>query len=139
MAGSRSRSAALILVNNEFNGTIYNMLGGITEWKGEGYPTKVGNQPPYQPDKPSGQIIVNIGISYSYYTITTDPDNDTVKYGWDWNGDSIVDEWTDYNLSGTSNNMSHSWNTTGTDNVKVITGVSGGLLIIIVSSDEKSL
>lgn len=36
--GGRSRIAANILAENEFNGVIYNMLGGITEWKNQGYP-----------------------------------------------------------------------------------------------------
>jgi len=40
-SGGRSASAAIILVNSEFNGTIYNMVGGITAWKGAGLPTKL--------------------------------------------------------------------------------------------------
>ncbi len=39
-SGGRSASAATILVQNEFNGVIYNMLGGITEWKNKGYPVE---------------------------------------------------------------------------------------------------
>ena len=31
--------AANILAENNFNGTIYNMLGGLNEWKNQGYPT----------------------------------------------------------------------------------------------------
>jgi len=38
--GGRSTSAANMLVENEFNGVIYNMLGGINEWKNQGYPTE---------------------------------------------------------------------------------------------------
>jgi len=119
-SGGRSGSAVQIIDGSEFNGKIYNMLGGITAWKGAGFPTKTGNQPPNQPDKPSGPITCNIEISYTFSTTTTDPNDDTIKYGWDWNGDSIVDEWTSYYLPGTQVNMSHAWISTGTYNVKVI-------------------
>ena len=38
--GGRSSAAADILVDNNFNGVIFNMIGGITEWKNQGYPVK---------------------------------------------------------------------------------------------------
>ncbi len=38
-SGVRSLMAAEILVENDFTGTIYNMLGGIVAWKAAGYPT----------------------------------------------------------------------------------------------------
>jgi len=44
-SGGRSLTAAEILVENEFNGTIYNMLGGLSAWKTAGFPT-LTNQPP---------------------------------------------------------------------------------------------
>jgi rhodanese-related sulfurtransferase len=37
--GGRSKIAANILAENNFNGVIYNMLGGLKEWKNQGYPT----------------------------------------------------------------------------------------------------
>lgn len=37
--GGRSKAAANILIENNFNGVVYNMLGGITDWKNKGYPT----------------------------------------------------------------------------------------------------
>jgi rhodanese-related sulfurtransferase len=118
-SGGRSRTAAIILNDSEFNGTIYNMLGGITSWKTAGFPTKTGNQVPNQPAKPSGSTNVRTEVSYIYSTITTDPDIDSVKYGWDWDGDDIVDEWTDYNISGITINTSHTWDNPGTYDVKV--------------------
>ena len=42
LSGGRSASASQILQNNDFNGTIYNMLGGIISWKSSGYPTISG-------------------------------------------------------------------------------------------------
>ena len=38
-AGGRSKSAAQLLADNKFDGTIYNMLGGFKDWKNKGYPT----------------------------------------------------------------------------------------------------
>ena len=119
-SGGRSASAANILVNSEFNGTIYNMVGGITAWKGAGLPTKLGNEPPYQPDEPSGPPAGITEYLYWFSTSTVDPDDDAVKYGWDWNGDDIVDDWTSYHPSATPVNISHSWTVAGTYDVKVI-------------------
>jgi rhodanese-related sulfurtransferase len=39
-SGGRSRSAAQILSDSGFNGTLYNMMGGINAWKNAGYPAK---------------------------------------------------------------------------------------------------
>lgn len=44
-AGGRSVTAAEILVENNFSGVLYNMLGGITAWKSAELPT-LTNQPP---------------------------------------------------------------------------------------------
>ncbi len=118
-AGSRSSNAAQILVDNDFNGTIYNMLGGITTWKSLGYPTKMGNQLPSLPDMPSGPTTGRTNALYSYYTSTTDSDDDVVRYGWDWDGDATVDEWTDFYPSATTVNTSHSWANPGTFHVQV--------------------
>ena len=41
-SGGRSASASSILSNTEFNGTIYNMVGGIGSWKTTGYPILEG-------------------------------------------------------------------------------------------------
>jgi len=38
----RTGITAQILVDNGFQGAVYNMLGGITEWKAEGFPTVEG-------------------------------------------------------------------------------------------------
>jgi len=84
----------------------------------------IGNNPPDKPSKPSGPTSGKPGTSYTYSTSTTDPESDKVKYGWDWNGNSIVDEWDDnggsYYNSGVSISTSHSWSAQGTYNVKVV-------------------
>jgi len=76
-------------------------------------------EPPNVPDKPSGPTSGITGTSYPYYTTTTDPNGDNIRYGWDWDGDDTVDEWSNFVLSGSTDTRSHSWSTVGTFNVKV--------------------
>jgi hypothetical protein len=88
-----------------------------------GDPSMGVNLPPNTPSQPSGPTSGIAGNSYTYSTSATDPTNDMVKYGWDWDGDNIVDEWDDnngnYYASGTPISTSHAWGATGTFNVKV--------------------
>jgi len=77
------------------------------------------NQLPLTPNRPSGPTSISAGQSGSYTTSTTDPDTDSVKYGWDWNGDGSIDEWTGYYGSGATCSTPHSWYAPGTYYVKV--------------------
>jgi hypothetical protein len=77
------------------------------------------NHNPNIPSKPSGPTSGTTGNSYTFSTNTTDQDNDKVKYGWDWNGDGIVDEWSSLVASGTIDSRSHSWSSTRTYHVQV--------------------
>ncbi len=83
--------------------------------------------PPDKPNTPSGETSGKTGKTYPYTTSTIDSDNDMVKYGWDWNGDNTVDEWTGFYPSGTTISTSHSWEIDGTFNVKVIAEDTDGL------------
>ncbi len=78
------------------------------------------NNPPNTPSKPSGPSSGNMGSSLSFSTSTTDPDDDSVKYGWDWNGDDTIDEWSSFLSSGSVDTRSHSWSSVGTYDVQVI-------------------
>ena len=42
-----------------------------------------------------------------------------MAYGWDWNGDDTVDEWTTWYASGAPCTTSHQWDTRGTYDLKV--------------------
>ena len=44
-SGGRSFIATQILIENNFNGKIYNMVGGINAWKAAGLPTVKGLMP----------------------------------------------------------------------------------------------
>ncbi|MCK5112516.1 MAG: hypothetical protein KAQ84_03135, partial [Thermoplasmatales archaeon] len=88
-----------------------------------GDPSMGMNLPPNTPSQPSGPASGVAGTTYTYITSTTDPSSDKVKYGWDWDGDNVVDQWDDnggsYYSSGTPISTSHSWGATGTFNVRV--------------------
>jgi agmatine/peptidylarginine deiminase len=83
------------------------------------------NNPPEKPSRPSGETQGNTGTSYPYSTNATDPDGDKLEYGWDWNGDDIVDQWDNnggnYYTSGTEISTYHTWSEDGTYLVKVKT------------------
>ncbi|HHH80287.1 MAG TPA: hypothetical protein ENL13_05240 [Thermoplasmatales archaeon] len=119
-SGGRSSIAANLLSCSGFNGTIYNMLGGITEWKNTGLPTKTGNTSPNQPTQPKGPVVGEENILLNYSCNATDSDNDVIRYGWDWDGDDNVEEWTDYYPSEVTVALTHSWTKAGRYNIKVM-------------------
>jgi len=75
--------------------------------------------PPNTPSTPSGPSSLDIDDAGEYSTSATDPDGDRIKYGWDWDGDDVVDEWTNLYQSGNTVKTSHSWSSPGTYYVKV--------------------
>ena len=114
--GSRSVTAANILISNGFNGTIYNMLGGITEWKSSGFPT-VGNQPPSIPEI-TGPVSGTPGEEYEYTLLSNDPDGDEVFYCINWSDGTSELCFGPYS-SNEEIIVSHTWEETGTYIVKV--------------------
>ena len=109
-----------IVEESDFNGTVYNMLGGINQWIKDELPMEYGNHLPDQPETPKGPIVGTIDFSYNFSTITTDSDEDAVRYGWSWDGDNITDEWSSYFASDTNADISHLWSIPGTYEVLVI-------------------
>ena len=83
--------------------------------------------PPLKPITPSGPTSGKVGKTYTYTTSTTDPDGDKLKYGFDWNGDGIVDDWTGFIDSGSIASKSHSWDEKGTYEIKVKAEDENGL------------
>lgn len=82
-------------------------------------PSEIINEPPFPPAIPTGYASCYANCSYVYVTSTEDPEGDQIRYGWDWDGDGTVDEWSDYYESGHMDDRLHLWTTTGTYNVKV--------------------
>jgi catechol 2,3-dioxygenase-like lactoylglutathione lyase family enzyme len=80
------------------------------------------------PAKPLGASITIKGKSYEYSTQTSDFDGDTVRYGWDWDGDYTIDEWTSFFPSDTKVTSAHSWDTPGNYEIRVTAEDSHGNL-----------
>ena len=78
------------------------------------------NNPPNKPNTPTGPSSGTKDISYQFSTSTTDPDGDQFKYGWDWNGDDIIDEWSELMNNGTIETRTHTWSSPGTYNIQVL-------------------
>jgi len=77
------------------------------------------NQGPNKPDKPSGPTSSMVGTECTFSTSTTDPEGGQIKYGWDWTGNKVVDDWSKYYSSGETCEMTHSWDKKATYNVRV--------------------
>jgi len=108
--GGRSWVATQILVDSDFAGTIYNMVGGTTAWKTAGLPMRT-NDPPEPPDI-QGPGSGKKKTYYDFILNSQDPDEDGVKYFIDW-GDGNT-EWTDFSESGQPLIVNHAWDKQGT-------------------------
>jgi len=88
----------------------------------------ISNNQPNPPSNPTGTTSGYHGVSYTYSTSATDPDNHQVKIYFDW-GDG-TGTWTDYVNSGQSVSKSHTWNAPGNYDVKAkakdTCGLEGG-------------
>jgi rhodanese-related sulfurtransferase len=109
--GYRSLLSAYILMYEEFNGTIYNMLGGITAWQDAGYPIR-NNTPPATPDI-EGPENGGPGVNLTFKFSTSDAEGDVVYYLIDWN-DSTTPEWIGPYAQGNEVPLVHSWEEKGT-------------------------
>ncbi|UCD14469.1 MAG: hypothetical protein JSW60_03370 [Thermoplasmatales archaeon] len=90
--------------------------------------TEISDGAPDPPSKPSGNTSGYICIDYNYSTNTTDPGGLNISYGWDWDGDLIVDEWTDWYKSNETCNISHFWWEPGEYNISVRANNTNGSL-----------
>jgi hypothetical protein len=83
------------------------------------YELYITNAPPETPSAPSGPSEGVVTLDYDFTASTTDPDDDMVAYGWDYDGDFVVDEWTDFFDSGATCEVTYSWDDPGTYNIRV--------------------
>jgi rhodanese-related sulfurtransferase len=114
--GGRSKTAANLLVENNFDGIIYNMLGGIDAWILAGYPTKA-NSPPSIPTI-NGENKGKVGEEYQYTLNTTDIDQDDIYYYVNWS-DNTPDQLAGPYHPGEAAILSHIWSEKGTYTLKV--------------------
>jgi hypothetical protein len=88
-----------------------------------GDPSMGMNLAPFSPIQPTGPTTGITGIQYTYSSVSFDPTGDNIKYGWDWNGDGIVDQWDNnngaYYISGQPCVIPHSFITPGSYNIQV--------------------
>ena len=71
------------------------------------------NTPPGTPEQPEGPTEGVVNVEYIYTTSATDPDDESLEYGWDWDGDGSVDEWT------STETANHIWTEAGSYEVQV--------------------
>lgn len=114
--GVRSFNAVKLLIDNGFNGTIYNMIGGITEWKNQLLPVK----PNEAPDKPTitGSNNGKVGIPYKYTFTTADTDYDDIYYCIEWDnlsGEECVGPFSVSELG----SATHTWEHQGSYTIRV--------------------
>jgi len=114
--GSRSTAVANLLVEHDFTGIIYNMIGGIDAWTLAGYPTKP-NMPP-NPPAITGDVKGKPGEEYHYTISTTDADSDDVYYYVNWS-DNTIDQLVGPYHSGEAAILNHIWSEKGTYTLKV--------------------
>ncbi len=88
--GYRSLLSAYMIMAGNFNGTIYNMLGGITAWLAAGYPIRNNTQP----DAPTvnGPSKGGAGAVLEYNLSTADAEGDAVYYIIDWDDNTTTEE-----------------------------------------------
>jgi len=102
-----------------------------------------GNIPPNTPSKPSGPESGLPGTSYTFSTSATDLDNDKIRYGWDWDGNFEIDEWSELISSGSTDVREHLWNSSGAYFVRVKAEDENGVqsdwsevLAVFIESEE---
>ena len=92
----------------------------LTEENQDAYPrSSLNNNPPSKPIKPDGPTNGDCYETYYYSTMATDPDNDFLVYGWDWDGDLVIDEFKGFFDSGEEISESNRWKEKGTYEIRV--------------------
>lgn len=113
-SGYRSLLACYVLCDAGFNGTVYNMIGGITAWIEEGYPIR-NNTPPYAPviigEHPRARQPTK-GPTKSYTITTIDPDDDKIYLLINWH-DGTYEGWIGPYDSGEEVTINHTFSAMG--------------------------
>lgn len=76
------------------------------------------NLAPLTPNSPEGPITGVVNVLLSFEATTTDPNDDSISYQFDW-GDGTLSSWSNYVPSGDTASIAHSYLQIGTYTVKV--------------------
>ncbi len=80
--------------------------------------TSAGDEPPRTPDAPVGPDSGVVNVSYTFRTSTTDADNDSLAFQFDW-GAGDTSNWLGPVPAGETLSVSHSWSVPGTYGIHV--------------------
>jgi YVTN family beta-propeller protein len=87
-------------------------IGSIVLFAGRAMP------PPVTPGEPTGPSTGDVGVSYGFTAVTTDPQNLPLAYQFDW-GNGVMGAWSPYVPSGEPVTMHHEWSAGGAYHVRV--------------------
>ena len=98
---------------------------------------------PDVPAVPTGPAFCFKDTTYTFQTVVSDPDGDSVAVRFDW-GDSTLSAWSDFFASGETIELTHAWSDTGTymvrawaqDQEYVASDFSDGLSVMVVLSPD---
>jgi len=97
----------------------WNIISSWSEEKRVGRITfEIENNPPAKPII-EGPTVLKPYEEGKFTATATDPDNNNIQYGWDWNNDGKVDEWTKAKESGQPSSKIKSWDKRGTYTIRV--------------------
>ena len=114
--GYRSYLVSIILCNASFTGTVYNMLGGITDWVAQEYPIRNNTQP--EAPTINGPKTVKKRQQIDYNLSATDPEDDAIYFWVDWCGEGHCGKWQGPYASGEEVTLNHTWSKKGNYTIK---------------------
>jgi len=117
--GYRSLLGSYLLCGEGFTGTVYNMLGGITEWIAQGYPIRNNTQPSVPTIDGPTTVTKNEDVDFIFSA--EDAENDGVYFWIEWCGDGSCAQWHGPYPSGEDITINHSWHSTGKFTIKAKT------------------
>jgi hypothetical protein len=94
----------------------------VEEWLAFGDPSLQIKDPslaPYKPSSPAGPASGKIKETYTYSTVTTDPEGDDLYYLFDWGNDEYS-QWIGPFESGETCEVDYTWDTKGTFSIRVM-------------------
>ncbi|GAH49946.1 unnamed protein product, partial [marine sediment metagenome] len=148
--GDKTNGTGRVTTHTYSNPGTYNVTLTVTDNRNaiDSYETTaIIRQPNRPPTAPiiNGTKTGNKTIEYTYTAVSTDPENDTIRYFFDW-GDG-TNTTSDFLASGILYNTSHSWTTNGTYLITVyaedmnysVSDTSKMMVFIGVEEEEKDI